>query len=157
MKNESPLDPGYLSKIDFAMGCITFPEAMLDASLAEIGPALAVSFGQPEITACQFDMEHARVAMAHALAMAAAIQNIHTTSNLGELMMAVGFFDDADPQDVQDIKCVALDKILEAAIATERDAVDGAIDERVERLQLLREQAFVLMQARGHAALYFQA
>lgn len=147
----------YMSKVGHAMGCIWFTDEELSASLREIKPDLERAFGISDMSQASFDEEQARVAIAHAMAFGAALQNIKDTANLERLMLTVGFLDESDQIDVSTIKCVALDKVLEIAASFQRQSVHPDAGAQVGQLTLLREQAAAIMVQRGFGEHYFTA
>lgn len=145
----------YMSKVGHAMGCIWFTDEELSASLKELRPDLERAFGIADLSQAAFDEEQARVAIAHAMAFGAALQNISDTSNLERLMLTVGFLDESDQIEVSTIKCVALDKVLAEATAFQRRSLHPDASEQVGQLILLREQAAAIMAQRGFGEHYF--
>lgn len=147
----------YEHQVGITIGKLVFSDDDLDASLAEIRPELAVGFGLTEPAEMVLEMVPARVAMAHAIGLVAALQHIRDADDLEGLMISVGFIDEnADHEGIAIIKGVALDKALQAAIVHEQLSNNPSADASVERLVAIRLKSRQILLDRGYAAKYFE-
>lgn len=151
MTTGTPPSDEYLSKIGHAMGCISFSDSDLDESLLEIRLELNRAFEASHIDPDEVDQEESRAAIAHAMALTAAIQNIADTSHMETLMATVGFLDDTDSQAVRIVKAVALDNILRVAIEIEGSSGNTSSAVETARLEQLRHQTAIVLQTYGYA------
>lgn len=146
------MDAEYISKIGFAMGCISFADEDLDASLSEISSVLA----DHGLVVSAQDPERLHVAMAQSLALAAALRNIYDVSSLETLMLTVGFLGDPDEPDMLNIKAIALDLALVEAVAIESAGTHPSSAADAERLMQVRRAAGEVLAGRGIAIEYFR-
>lgn len=148
------LDSDYMSKVGHAMGCISFADEDLDNSIKQIWPEVERALGGPDGVFAP-SQEQARVAMAHALAFSAALKSIRDTSKLESLMQVVGFLDEADEGGMRNVKCVALDIVLQTAVEFERQSIKAGADEQARRLEGIRLRVAGILLAHDYAGHYF--
>lgn len=154
--NSNNFDAEYIASVGQCINGLTFSDEDLDGSLKEISNDLAIALHLPIGGQVIFEPISARIGMAYALGMVAALRNIKDTQPLESIMLESGFIcHETDDDEVCAIKGVALDRILKSAIYHERLSLNENALEQVDMLTELRQRTSEIMKRHGYGLLYY--
>lgn len=154
--NSKNFDAEYVASVGQCIEGLIFSDEDLDESLKEISDDLSIALRLPIGGQVIFEPISARIGMAYALGMVAALRNIKDTQPLESIMLESGFIcHETDDDDVCAIKGVALDRIFERAIHHERLSLKEDASAQVSMLTELRQRTTEVMKRHGYGLLYY--